>query len=173
MYPRSDWGARPPRQMEVDSVPKRTMVIHHSDFLGAAIQTRAQQREAMRGIQNYHMDHNGWSDIGYDIVVFQPEGPFRISRVYEGRPMWAVPAAQLGHNSGTIPVCVVGNFQIEGVKVRTLVRLEAIARNLVREHGITTVKGHRDFMSTDCPGDHLYPYVKHLQAVVDAARRGK
>lgn len=167
-YPRSDWKARPPRDLARDSQAKHTLVVHHSDFLGAPIQTRAQQRSALRGIQDFHMDHNGWADIGYDFVLFQPEGRIRSAKLYQARPIWAIPAAQLGANSGTIPVCVVGNFDIEGVKHTTFERLQSIITHLRHHYPLERVKGHRDLTSTDCPGRHLYALVDDLDRFLRA-----
>lgn len=162
-YPREVWGARPPKSLTMDG-PKHTVFIHHSDGLGNAFTTKAEQRACMRSIQNYHMDHNGWNDIGYAFVVFQPEGSIlHHARVYDGRNVHAIPAAQLGHNTGTIPVCVVGNFQIERVQRVTKERLIEVVRNLKKEFGIHSIKGHRDVNQTDCPGDHLYPLVSEIR----------
>jgi len=162
-YSRAVWGARAPRALATDG-RKHTVVIHHSDGRGSPYTTKAEQRAAMRSIQNYHMDHNGWNDIGYAFVVFQPEGSIlHRARVYDGRNPHAVPAAQLGHNQGTIPVCVVGNFQVENVKRATKDRLITVVQHLKKEFGITEIRGHRDFNSTDCPGDHLYPFVQVIR----------
>lgn len=170
MYPRSDWGARAPKTLARDSQPKGELFIHHSDGFGGNIQTRAQQRATMRAIQDFHMDHNGWSDIAYNYVVFQPQGRFRRARVYEARPTWAVPAAQLNHNSGTLAVCVVGNFDQEKVKRGTVERLKSVVRHVAHRFPIHSVRGHRDVVSTDCPGDRLYAFVPVLQGVLNVLR---
>lgn len=162
-YPRSDWKARPARSLTRDG-NKSLMVVHHSAGSGLSIDTRAEQQAAMRSIQNYHMDSNGWSDIGYALVVFQPRGKIKNAKAYWARPVWAVPAAQLGHNSGTIPVCVVANN--EPISRATEKRLREIAENLHHAHGITGVRGHYQLSSTDCPGAHLKLIVPRLDRFV-------
>lgn len=169
MDSRSSWGARrtsPPK----DNTPKRVMVIHHSAGAGQAIDTLSEQRAAMRAIQRFHMDTNGWQDIGYLGVVFQPYGRLSRARAFVGRG-WdqdthsivrALPAAQTGANSGTIPICVVGNFEHEQLRRATRGRLVEIAKHVKREHGVTHLCGHRDFGGTACPGDNLYRWLPYI-----------
>lgn len=149
---RESWGARPHRNLTRDGA-KHTMVIHHSAGSGLAIDTLAEQRAALRSIQNHHMDNNGWSDIGYPLVVFQPRGNIKRATAWWARPVWAIPAAQLNANSGTIPVCVVANN--EPIADATYRRLAEIAINLKENRGITHLKGHFQLTPTECPGPHL------------------
>jgi hypothetical protein len=115
-----------------------------------------EQCEHMRGLQNFHMDTRGWSDIAYAYIVFQPYGKLTRARVFEGRDYHKVPAAQLGHNTGTLPICVVGNFERDGVKRNTRFVIE----QLIRKHSsVKVVGGHCDVVSTSCPGQHLYAQV--------------
>lgn len=156
IYPRSRWNARTPRAMASQGPPTEAF-IHHSDDIGAERwDTMAEQCEHMRGLQNFHMDGRGWSDIAYAYIVFQPFGKLTRARVFEGRDYHMVPAAQLGHNTGTLPICVVGNFERDGVKRNTRFVIE----QLIRKHGsVKVVGGHRDVVGTTCPGAHLYAQV--------------
>lgn len=156
IYPRSRWNARTPRAMTPQGPPTEAF-IHHSDDVGASRwDTMAEQCEHMRALQNFHMDGRGWSDIAYAYVVFQPYGKLTRARVFEGRDYRKVPAAQLGHNTGTLPICVVGNFERDGVKRNTRFVIE----QLLRKHGsVRVVGGHRDVVGTTCPGDHLYEQI--------------
>ena len=51
------------------------------------------------------MDANGWSDIGYNFVID------RWGRVWEGRGLFRVGAHTLGHNTGTVGVSFMGNYE--------------------------------------------------------------
>ncbi|MCX7719337.1 MAG: N-acetylmuramoyl-L-alanine amidase, partial [Candidatus Sumerlaeaceae bacterium] len=67
---RSCWGARSPRSIPAEMSALNRAVIHYtasaSDF-----NTNSQSESAalVRAIQNYHMDSNGWADIGYHFLV--------------------------------------------------------------------------------------------------------
>jgi hypothetical protein len=156
IYPRARWSARTPRAMASQGSPTEAF-IHHSDDVGSSQwDTMAEQCAHMRALQNFHMDGRGWSDIAYAYIVFQPYGKLTRARVFEGRDYHKVPAAQLGHNTGTLPICVVGNFERDGVKRNTRYVLE----QLLRKHGsVGVVGGHRDVVGTTCPGDHLYSQI--------------
>lgn len=163
MKSRKRWGARPTKPSQ-DYTAKKTFVVHHSAAFGRSIDTVKEQKAAMRLFQNYHMDNNGWDDIGYLGVVFQPNGRLRRSRAYVGRHNDQsatfigryLPAAQASANSGTIPICVAGNFEVEGVKEDTIRKLVTLAKKCREEFGTTHLAGHgTDFGGTACPGDHL------------------
>jgi hypothetical protein len=158
---RASWRARPHRELTRDGA-KHTMVIHHSAGSGLDIDTLDEQARALRSIQRFHMDENGWADIGYPIVVFQPRGHVRKPQVWWARPLWAVPAAQLNANSGTIPVCVVANN--EPIMDATYRRLLTIAENLKANHEITRLKGHFQLTATSCPVPRLTALLPRLRA---------
>lgn len=51
--------------------------VHHT--AGARCTTQAACDTQMRNIQNFHMNTNGWADIGYNFCIGDP------GQVYEGR----------------------------------------------------------------------------------------
>ena len=112
--------------------------------------------KAVQGIQNGHMNGNGWIDIGYSFAVC----PHR--KVFEGRGIGYLPAANgAGLNSGHYAVlALVGNSgltqpnegMIEGIR-------DAIAYIRAFGNAGKEIKGHRDGYSTDCPGGPIYRLV--------------
>lgn len=159
VFPRERWHARDPRPMAPQAAPSEAF-IHHSDDIGASRwDTFAEQCEHTRDIQNFHMDGRGWSDIAYAYLVYQPFGKLTRARVFEGRDWHKVPAAQLGHNTGTLPICVIGNFERDGVKRNTRFVIEQILR---AHPSVKVVGGHRDVVSTSCPGEHLYAEIPRI-----------
>lgn len=96
----------------------------------------------------------GWTCIGYHYVV-RKDGT-----VEQGRPHWTVGAHAYGHNSHTIGIHVCGNFEIvepTGAQIESTAMLLA---NLCTNYGLTidrdSIVGHRELMSTACPGRNLY-----------------
>lgn len=159
IYGRERWGARTPREMTIDG-PKKEMFLHYSDGQGLGIDSLKEQIFTMKSLQNFHMDTRGWSDIAYDIVVFQPYGRLRRARAFEGRVLKYVPAAQLNHNTGTIPVCVVMR-EGEPLKPATKRLLKAIYKAL----SVNTVRGHFEVVETSCPGTALKAFLPELKKV--------
>lgn len=167
VYARSDWGARAPRETTPQPRAPREAFLHHSASPGGQ-RTLIKQKQTMRGFQDLHMGPSrGWSDIAYHFVVFQPFGGVRYARIFEGRDWRAIPAAQDGRNSGTLAICVVGNFEGEELKRNTRY---AIAQLLVKHpaaRAVRTVGGHRDVVRTTCPGRNVMRWIPRIADAAD------
>lgn len=159
---RGDWGARAPRSRMLQSPSAvREMFLHWpGDGQFKQIDTVEEERAFMRSIQDFHMNARGWSDFAYNFAVF-PSG-----RVYRGRGMNVVPAAQAGRNTGTVAVlCVLGPSE----KVTRAMRrsLGALKEKMDRKAGRDLpVRPHSAVTSTTCPG----PAVRGI--IDDLNRRG-
>jgi N-acetyl-anhydromuramyl-L-alanine amidase AmpD len=53
-------------------------------------------------IRRWHVEERGWSDVGYHYFI-KFDGT-----IQEGRPLRRIPAAQQGHNRGSIAICLHG-----------------------------------------------------------------
>lgn len=164
---RADWHARSGRPQMAGQTNPHEVFIHHSDTAHAGgLDHLEEQKQAARIIQNFHMDVRGWSDIAYHYLIFQPYGNAEYARVFEGRMVKHVPAAQLGHNTGTIAVCVVGNFdhadKVKDNTVWAIAKLLTEQRNKTGIHDPHTIGGHRDVVQTTCPGDTLYGQIPRI-----------
>lgn len=160
---RADWHARSPRAVTAQPTPHEAFIHHgaESDHDARAITRQSEILSAMRGIQNFHMDGNGWNDIGYHYVVFQPHGDLKYAHICEGRMVRDLPAAQLGHNTGTLAVCVYGTIDSgDPLNDNTVWAIAQLLKGTRHDKtGVTsirTVGGHRDVTQTSCPGDTLY-----------------
>ncbi len=60
----------------------------------------------MRELEDSHLAR-GFLTIGYNFVLF------RSGRLYEGRGPRALPAAQGGHNTGTVAIACVGDYRTD------------------------------------------------------------
>ena len=78
------------------------LFTHHSE--GSYCETEEDCKAVVRAIQDYHMDSNGWSDIGYSFLVGGD------GNVYEGRGWNKVGAHTYGYNSVGYGVCFIGSF---------------------------------------------------------------
>src|SRR5690606_39000807 len=67
---RAAWGARKPRSVSYVSKTKGVKAHYTGGHVNPATLTdHAKCRAAIRGIQNGHMDGNGWADIAYSMWV--------------------------------------------------------------------------------------------------------
>lgn len=69
--------------------------------------------EMQKNMKNYHVNNNGWSDIGQHFSIF-PDGI-----ILTGRSLNRSPACILNANSGAICIENVGNFDVGGDTMRS------------------------------------------------------
>ncbi len=111
----------------------------------------------VRSIQNFHMDGNGWIDIGYSMVACPHK------RVFVGRGPDRLPAANgSGLNSDHYAVLgLVGNAGFVKPNDDLLHAVLDAIEHLRKEGGAgTEIKGTATAFSTDCPGAALYAWVQ-------------
>jgi len=161
---RDRWGAADPQTPGTRHQPL-AIVVHHSWLPTAEDANKREPAEVVCGIQRYHMEAEGWADIGYHFVI-TPDGS-----IFEGRPV-AVMGAHCGKkppkgiaknfdNRGTIGICCIGNYDIEEPGEPLLWSLDTLIRWLRAAHGIgiAQVFGHCQAWTVapkTCPGHKLF-----------------
>ena len=148
---RSDWQATDPGKVCGNVVAPYRMTIHHTyspsdDGGDAALR--------MRQMQSYHINTNGWCDIGYHFVVAQS------GEIFQGRSHSDRPAAHVGgENSGNVGISMIGDYTTSGPPQIQLDGVVDMVAWVHDEHGVDidddAIKGHREWpgQSTQCPGD--------------------
>lgn len=137
------------------AAPTRGLVIHYDgDDQGLAGKPHSACVAYWRRTRGFHMGPaRGWADIGYSFGCC-PHG-----EVFEGRGLGHEQAAQPGGNT-TWYSCTL----MSGPSERpTQAQIDAVRqlRAWLMSKGVgPAVKGHRDFISTSCPGDLLYSLVR-------------
>lgn len=108
---------------------------------------------------------NGWAGIGYHYVI-RKDGT-----IERGRPLATVGAHAEGQNYHTVGINVTGNFDKEIPTPAQIHALEGLVAWLCKTYDITpgpsTIVGHRDVNSTDCPGQHLYDMLPQIRRDVE------
>jgi len=177
VHRRTSWGARPGSAAPEYADEVRMAFVHHT--VNANGYAAADVPAMLRGIQAYHMDANGWSDIGYNLLID------RFGRVWEGRDGGlnrpVIGAHTGGLNTNSFGVALIGDFSSvspASAAVDSLVQVLAwrlgaagvdakgTATMLSRGENdkfpagtvvtLPTIAGHRDGKSTSCPGQRLY-----------------
>lgn len=157
---RKRWGAKGTRGDTTTYSHATKVYIHHSATLKAGIDTYAEQKATIKEFERHHLSQ-GWDGIGYNYVVF-PAFKRRLwhhARVFEGRGLGHIPAAQRGDNAHNVAICVVGNFEVEQIDARTL----GVLVQLINQCPGHFLRGHRDAGGTSCPGKHLYSRLGELR----------
>ncbi len=104
-------------------------------------------------MRDWHVNGNGWSDVGYHYFI-RKDG-----KVQEGRPLEKTPAAQRGHNAGTIAICCHG-LKVENFTQAQYASVVDLCSQINRAYdGEVTFHGHCEVSSKACP---VYPYKQVL-----------
>jgi len=175
---RLSWGANEAiRRGPVQYAPSvQFAVVHHT--AGSNSYTAAQSAAIVRGIEIYHVQGNGWNDIGYNFLID------KYGQVFEGRyggvDKNVIGAHAEGFNAGSTGIALIGTYGSAAPPAAALTALaKLIAWRLDVAHvdpvstlswisggnarfpqgipvALRAVVGHRDTGFTDCPGNALY-----------------
>ena len=115
------------------------IILHHS----------AGKTGTVESIHKYHRDIRGWVGIGYNFIVYKD------GTVHEGRGLDYTGAHCSGYNSKSIGVCCIGDFTKEYMTREQYYALAELIKYLKGIYPKATVKGHREFSNTACPGTYF------------------
>lgn len=177
---RAAWGARPPKYAYSYTQAGHIGVHHTASVDDFTASTRAECAARLRAIQAFHMDTNGWNDIGYAWVVC------RHGDVFQGREddddATDVQGAHDGFNRGSTGLSLLGYFHPPYDQHPTEEQLSALVdliawisglrgidpagRSFYEAFGadVDNVYGHREVKDTSCPGDHVFALKELLRA---------
>lgn len=119
-----------------------TIVVHHSAL---------PLSDGPLEIQAKHLTTQRYADIAYHFIIDAA------GTIYAGRDLQVRGAHTGGHNTGTVGVVLLGNFEETVPFEVQLSSLKRLAFCLRDTYGITHLAGHRDFQPevTVCPGENL------------------
>ncbi|MCT2589720.1 N-acetylmuramoyl-L-alanine amidase [Streptomyces sp. N2-109] len=174
VYTTAEWGARPPSSgiNILDHVPTY-VVVHHTASPGNSEDYSLEHAmEICRNIQTYHMDSNGWADSGQQFTNsrggFVLEGRHESLDVVRGGTRHVQGANVGGHNSEIIGIENEGLYTEVDVPKALWDSLVGLVAWIAGQYGrpVEHIMGHRDFNSTECPGEVLYGRLQELRDAV-------
>ncbi|MGI8887748.1 MAG: N-acetylmuramoyl-L-alanine amidase [Nocardioidaceae bacterium] len=150
----------------------KLVFVHHT--AGSNDYEESESAAVVRGIYSYYVVSRGWCDIGYNFLVD------RYGNVFEGRSggtRMPVRGAHSGdYNVDTTGISMMGNFDQEQPRrpmKHALVQLiawrlgaayhGAYGRVIINGDRFARISGHRDAMSTSCPGQYAYDWLPTLR----------
>ena len=175
---RNDWC--PTGNCPKDQTPTATVVSHLVVHHSAGSNTSPNWAATVRSIWDYHVNTQGWDDVGYNYLI-DPNGV-----IYEGRGNDVQGAHFSCMNTGTMGVCLLGNFN-------TVAPTTAMINSLIELMGwkacdidedprdttyfangaidLINLVGHRDGNTipasctvTECPGNNVYAVLNSLRS---------
>ena len=92
----------------------------------------------VESIRKYHIEHNGWADIGYHYVIVKG------GAIETGRPIEKIGAHCPETNNDSVGICLIGIKDFDNEQIENLINL--IFR-LRERFGNIPVKGHYEMKS--------------------------
>ena len=125
---------------------KISKIVVHCSYTPASMDIGAET------IRDWHVNDNGWDDIGYHYVIT------RDGSVEKGRALGTPGAHVRGHNEDSIGICLIGGMTEDKEHTDSNFTrwqwgaLDALLSDLEGRFGKLDVVGHRDLdASKDCP----------------------
>ena len=110
----------------------------------------------------------GWVDIPYHFLI-DLEG-----NIYQARPLEFVGDTATEYDpTGHALITVMGNYEIQEINEAQLWAVVDLASWLCYEYSLEpqSIRGHRDYAATLCPGADLYQYLANGHIVSAVERR--
>lgn len=114
------------------------IIIHAADTL-------ADMDIGAKEIRRWHIDGNGWRDIGYHYVIR------RDGTLERGRSEQTPGAHASGYNTESLGICMVGGKPDCNYTAAQWECLEYVVRDLLKRYTGSEVIGHRDVSPKPCP----------------------
>lgn len=175
---RGEWGGDtlPPKSLPQYGAVKLAFV-HHT--VGTNDYGPEDSAAIVLAVAKFHRSVNGWSDIGYNLLVD------KYGQVFEGRAggieRAVVGAQAAGFNSVSTGVANLGTFSSVEQSEAGLNALSALIAWKLALHGAPVIgkvtangktfdriSGHRDANATECPGDALYGELPRIRSLASS-----
>jgi hypothetical protein len=129
----------------------QTLVVHHSAFY------EGDGKSTLAEVQRAHHEDRGWADVGYHFMIDKD------GTIYEGRDLTVRGAHVSGYNTGSVGVCMFGDFRFEAPSQDQLNALYALNNWLVFRLQLTHLTGHQQFNDwTECPGTFILTQLEDI-----------
>jgi hypothetical protein len=133
------------------------IIIHHSATKDGLV------LKDWDAIRKYHIETNGWLDVGYHYGVESVDNQYQI--MY-GRPTLEEGAHCLGQNDSSIGICMLGDFTYTPpTEAQYQTAVDLIKDIIYPVFGELPVYRHDDFYATSCPGKLD---VQHIRDLINA-----
>lgn len=124
--------------------PLKEIIIHCTGTIPSNSTT-------VEAVRRYHVNHNGWKDIGYHYLIYLD------GSIHQGRPLDQKGAHVKNHNEGTIGVCYVGGLDNNKKAKDTRTEAQKLALHRLVDAlktafpTIKKVSGHYMYDNKACP----------------------
>lgn len=156
MLKRQQWLAQPPAgPLDNLTLPVSMVIIQHTATESCLSQ--AQCVFQTRTIQTFHIESNGWNDIGYNFLIGGD------GAVYEARGWTKEGAHTLNYNGFSIGIAFIGTYTQQIPPNNMIDTFHKLVTRGVEIKALTPnyrILGHRQCIATESPGLAFYNLIK-------------
>ena len=166
---RPSWGARAPKVAPEVAPSAKFAIVHHSVSTNAY--NPGDVPAILRSVQAFHMDGNGWDDIGYNFAIDRFGGMWEARS--GGTDRAVIGAHAFADNYQSSGIVGLGEFDSQaptnamvdafGQLIGWKLQLHGWDVNIPFENR-SAVVGHRDVNQTACPGQQMYNRLPQIRA---------
>ena len=157
---REEWGSTPLTD-SIETHHINRLTIHHG---GEYFNADQDVREYLRNLQSWSRKEKGWIDIPYHYLMDMD------GTLYEGRPDHFPGDTNTDYDPrGHLLICIIGNFEEQMLRTVQYENLVNWLDYFCSSHNIPadSIKGHKDYTDTLCPGRNIYKHLKSGQLIND------
>jgi hypothetical protein len=180
------WGDLPPSELEPGYTPTQIDISHALVHHTVTANEPANPAQVIRQIWDWHVNDNGWLDIGYNFLV-DHEGTIYQGRYNPNLEQTDVQGAHAGSaNSQSVGIALLGQFepgaqpapgQPQALALDALVKtigwrftqngIGSQSSGFIAGNYLPVISGHRDVSATACPGENLYRLLPDIRSSVE------
>jgi len=165
IHSRAEWNAAEPKIYK-SQVPVRITIHHEGEIFNPNKESAAQH---IKKVQSWGMSEaRSWSDIPYHFII-DFDG-----NIYEGRNVFTAGETATEYDpEGHLLITCLGNFEEQQVTEKQLNALIELTAYCCKKYEIdpSTIKSHKDFAKTLCPGKDLYRYIESGYLLMEVEKR--
>ncbi|HPO54591.1 MAG TPA: peptidoglycan recognition family protein [Ignavibacteriaceae bacterium] len=147
-------------------VPERITIHHEGTIFDPSKESAAVH---IKNVQKWGMSEaRNWADIPYHFII-DFDG-----NVFEGRNVFTVGETATEYDpTGHLLITCLGNFEVQELPEAQYNALVGLIAHCCDKYRIApeTMKGHKDFAKTDCPGKNLYSFLQNGKLLEDVKIR--
>jgi len=179
------WGDLPPSELEPNYSPTPIDISHALVHHTVTANEPSNPAQVVRQIWDWHVNDNGWLDIGYNFLV-DHEGTIYQGRYNPNIEQTDVRGAHAGSaNSQSLGIALLGQFepgaqpapgQPQALALDALVKtigwrftqkgIDSESSGFIAGNFLPVISGHRDVSATACPGENLYQLLPDIRSEV-------
>ena len=165
---KNEWGAKPVDVSKMKPHKIEKITIHHG---GVVDDGKEDSKKKTLGLQIFSQNDRKWADVPYHYMIDLN------GNILEGRDEGYAGDSNTPYDPTThFLIEVMGNYMVQKLNEKQYQSMVNLCVYACLKYNISpdTIKGHKDYAETQCPGDDIYNnYLKNGKLIDDVKKKLK